>query len=271
MQAENPALSTLVRAFAVVVVVVLSAGILLLVSPDTVSPRWPWKLTPFNARFLGAFYSAELIAMGWLFWRNRWSPGRLVLIMALCFTLIVSLACLGHLERFNFGRKGPWIWFLLYVGSALLSAYFLWRYWLLPHPGRTLSEPWRLFFITQGIVVGGYGVALLISPETAGAFWPWPLDRFHGQVYSGIFLAAALGSFVLAWRAAPEELLVFRATLIALGLAAVASLILADAAVHKVDWSTSGTWIWIGAFLAIAVAGALSVAWGARAQQARSV
>ena len=91
--------------------------------PDLVRPRWPWPLTPFNARFLGSFYLAEMVAMVALLVWNRWSPARMILVMAFVFTRGVSAISLFHLDQFNLARKSPWIWFVaLYRLGARLRA-----------------------------------------------------------------------------------------------------------------------------------------------------
>lgn len=259
MQA-NPKLSPLVRVFAGVVILVLAGGVLLLFNPGLISPRWPWRLTPFNARFLGAFYTAELAAILILAAINRWSPGRLVLIMAVTFTALVSLVSLWHLERFDFGRKGPWGWFFVYVGSALVAAAFVWSYRSLPHPGRAFrSRMLRLFFVAQAVAIGGYGLALLAAPQWAAGFWPWPVDVFHAQVYSAIFITAGAGAYILARAASRYELATFGFAQIILAIAAIAGLWVVDLERQAIVWSSPGTMAWIALFAALGISGVVSV------------
>jgi hypothetical protein len=258
---DNPKLSPLVRVFAAAVILVLAGGVLLLVYPSLISARWPWRLTPFNARFLGAFYTAELAAILMLGVINRWSPGRLILIMALCFTALVSIVSLWHLDRFDFARKGPWGWFFVYVGSALVAAAFLWTYRAREHPGRRLASPaLRAFFIAQAVAIGGYGLTLLAMPQWAAGFWPWRVDVFHAQVYSAIFITAGLGAYLLARAASRYELVAFGLAQVILGCAAILGLWLTNLERQALVWSAPGTLIWIMMLAALAVVGAVNVA-----------
>ena len=252
MADENPRLSPLVRVFAIVVIAVLVVGASLLVAPQWVSPRWPWPIKPFTQRFLGAFYLAEMVAIVQLAWINRWSPGRLILIVAACFTIVVTLVSAWHLDQFNFGRRGPWGWFILYAGSAAISLFALWRYSALPHPRRPPPPEWRRFFLVETAFLGLYGLALLLWPKAATAFWPWTVQSFDAQVYSAIFLTAALGAYIAARGAAAEELVALGLGQLVLGLAAILGLFLADRVIHSVNWATLATAIWILLFLAVA-------------------
>lgn len=224
---ENAALAPSVRVFAVVVLLVLFGGIALLVVPEVIVARWPWQLGPYSARFLGAIYAAEFVALAVLVIVNRWAPGRLTLIMALAFTLTVTVVSALHLEQFDFSRRGPWGWFLLYGGSALASAALLWQHRHLAPPGQPRSGGWRGVFLVQALLLGGYGALMLVNPGTATALWPWPADAFTGRVYSGMFLAAGVGAFMLSGRSSPENDFAFGLTQVTLGTASLASFFLA--------------------------------------------
>ena len=64
------------------------AGIGLLVVPDLMTPLWPWPLSPFTARALGAVYLAAFAATVSLGNRPWWSPARVVVPMVAVFTTI---------------------------------------------------------------------------------------------------------------------------------------------------------------------------------------
>ncbi|OBQ92288.1 hypothetical protein [Mesorhizobium sp. AA23] len=253
---DNPPFPGTLRLFSLVVIIVLTVGAGLFFAPVLVKPRWPWAVTPFNARFLGGFYTAEMVVMAALLFWNRWSPGRLVLVMALIFTVIVSLASFINLGYFNFGRKAPWLWFLVYLGSVAVSGLFLWRARARPSAkGVTLRPAWRGYMPVESAILGVYGVGLLLFPLTFGSFWPWPVDGFHAQVYSAIFLAGAGGIYVV-WRSAPrEELLVLGLAQLLVGLLAIVGLVITDAAVHRIDWAAIGTLCWLALFAWIGISG----------------
>ncbi|AZO64387.1 hypothetical protein [Mesorhizobium sp. M6A.T.Cr.TU.016.01.1.1] len=253
---DNPPFPAALRLFSVVVIIVLIVGAGLFFAPVLVKPRWPWAVTPFNARFLGGFYTAEMVMMVALLVWNRWSPGRLVLVMAFIFTVIVSVASFINLGYFNFERKAPWLWFLVYLASVAVSGLFLWRTRARPSAkGVILNPAWRGYMPVESAILGLYGVGLLLFPLTFSGFWPWPIDAFHAQVYSAIFLAGA-GGVYLVWRSAPrEELLVLGLAQFLVGLLAILGLVITDAAVHRIDWTATGTLRWLALFGWIGVSG----------------
>jgi hypothetical protein len=257
-----------VRAFALAVLAVLVGGILLLVAPETILARWPWRLGPFSARFLGAIYAAEFVALSFLVLRNRWSPGRLMLAMALVFTLTVTLVSLFHLDAFNFRRRGPWGWFILYGGSALIAAALLWQHRALRHPGIRPSQPWRLLFLFQAGILGGYGSLMLAAPHVATEFWPWPADPLSGRVYSGMFFAAGFGAFMISRSASVEDYLAFGMTQACLGAASLVSFYVAEHAAPASEWETvpAASTPWIISCCSVFAMGllALAAAWEQR-------
>lgn len=256
IQNGNPPLPAGVRLFSAAVIVVLLMGAGLFFAPDLVKARWPWALTPFNARFLGSFYLAEMVAMVALLVWNRWSPGRMILIMAFVFTSIVSAFSLFHLYQFNLGRKSPWIWLVVYIGSALVSFWFLWRAKDTPPVAVAVSGPaWRRYFRVEDALLMLYGLGLIILPGIFAGFWPWPIDAFHAQIYSAIFITSAAGNELLARSAPREELVALGAAQFALGMLAIAGLLVTDAAVKRVDWSAPGTYLWLALFALIAATG----------------
>jgi hypothetical protein len=267
MQTTNPSLSPFVRLFAIVVALVLIAGGSLFFLPDLVGSRWPWKLSPFNTRFLGAFYLAEMVGIVMLVAVNRWAPGRLVLPLSLVFTAIASLATVLHFEQFDPQRRATWLWFILYIGSAVISTYFVWRYRKLPPADLTpVPRKWRLYLITQGSLVGLYGIGLFAAPLTFSAFWPWPLDGFHAQVYSAIFITNAVGALILSRTAAPVDWLTLGLAQAVFGLFAILGLVIVDATARQVDWTLLGTWAWVGIFAALFIGG-FAMVWRAYAQR----
>lgn len=257
---DNPVLPAGLRVFSAFVILVLLVGAGLFFAPDLVKPRWPWKLTPFNARFLGSFYIAELVAMAALLAWNRWSPARMILIMAFVFTLVVSVASAMHAGQFSFERKNGWLWFIVYLASVLISAGFLWQARDNPPVAAAPAAAGRRgWFLAEALVLGLYGFALLVAPTVAAGFWPWPIDVFHAQVYSAIFITAAAGAWLLSRHAPREELVALGAAQLTLGALAVVGLVLTDAAVRRIDWTAPGTWLWIALFGLIAASGLVKI------------
>lgn len=253
---DNPKLYSALRIFSAGVIIVLLVGAGLFFAPALVRPRWPWGVTPFNARFLGSFYTAEIAVMLFLLVWNRWSPGRLILVMAFAFTLVVTATSLVHHGMFNFARKAPWVWYGVYILSVLVSGYALWasRKWPVVS-GPPLSPPLQTWLNVEWILLALYGAALLAVPLEAAAFWPWPIDIFHAQTYSAIFLSGAAGILLLSRDGTREDFLVVGIAEVMVGSLAVLGLVLTDIAVHRVAWGAPGTIAWIALFALIAASG----------------
>jgi hypothetical protein len=246
-RSDNPELTPLLRVFIGIVVVVLVIGSGLFFVPDVVRAGWPWDIPPFNARFLGAIYLAGLAGVSVLLFANRWAPARVALPMGVTFTAVVSIASLIYLDHFNFVQTRTQLWFFLYIIPCLISAYFFWMYRRLPPAGPDPPPPpWRGLLLAEGALLGLYGVGMFLAPGFFTSFWPWRIDDFHARIYSALFVTAAVGALTLARAAAPSEYLVMGLTHAVLGPAAILGVVIVDAAQHRVNWSSPGTWLWMG-------------------------
>ncbi|MGF1521790.1 MAG: hypothetical protein ACFBSF_05655 [Leptolyngbyaceae cyanobacterium] len=232
--------------------------------PEFARPRWVWSLTPFNTRFLGAIYLTALVGLSILLVTRRALPARLIVLMMWVFTTVVlGVSCL-QIGQFSLTRRATGIWFGLYAADCFGSSYYLWHY------GRRavteikqLPRYWTLYLQMQSGFLGIYGLGLLLLPARFGLFWPWPLDVFHCQLYSGIFLVGAAGAALLTWQATARELWALGLIQVALGGFVVAGVVIVDLAVHKIDWSLFGNWVWMGAFVLLGSAG-LGMVWEAQ-------
>jgi hypothetical protein len=258
---NNPRVSrSLLAVTAVEALVLLVAGGGLFLFPSVLRAIWPWSLPPFNAAYLGGVYLAALTAAALLVRSGRWSPARVVVPMILVFTVVVLAVSLLHLDRFERGSPSTWLWFVLYLGIPANAAYHVWRYRGLPPAGeRRPGTLWRVVLPVQVVALGAYGVALLFAPAAAGAFWPWPVDVFHAQVYSAAFFAPALGALLLLRAVAPAEARAVGLSQAALGALPVVGLVAVDTTLHRVDWTAGGTWLWLGLHAALAAVGAALV------------
>jgi hypothetical protein len=254
---DNPRIPRLFRGVTWAEFAVLAVfGLLLYAAPETAADVWPWDLTPFNTRFLGAIYVGAVVAVGTLGLVGRWAPARLVVWMVLAFTTVALVVTLASPSRFDNHWYSTVVWFLIYGSIPVVSAFFLWSRRGEPvGGGAPTTGPLRSLLLAQAVVLGGYGVALLAAPEAASGFWPWDLDAFHGRLYSALFFASAAGSLVASRVAAVSELVALSGTLLLLGALEVAGLALVDASVDRVDWTAAGTWIWVGGFAVLAAAG----------------
>lgn len=163
---------------------------------------WPWALAPYNLRFLGALYTAALVAAVLQSWYGGWAPARIVTTMIFVFTLVVTVLSFVHLDRFDPVRLEGWIWFVLYVGVCVNAGMHLLRYRRLPAVAPAPSSAARAALLAQAVVLGAYGLALLVATDAAARLWPWKIDAFHAQLYSVTFLTPAAGVHALRRSAA---------------------------------------------------------------------
>ncbi|MBI3960001.1 MAG: hypothetical protein HY328_14405 [Chloroflexi bacterium] len=257
MRTVDPPLPWLVRVTFLIVALVLVAGALLFIAPSLLVPLWPWALKPFNARFLGAIYLGEMVAVLCTLLSNRWSLARLTVPQAAVFTGAVTLASLLSLSHFDFSRPLVWGWFVIYLLPLVILAWFAWqkRGWS-SSSARPTPAGWRWALRLQALLLALYGLALFLFPLPASAFWPWALDSFHGRVYSALFFTGAVGAWLLQRRATALEWKTLGGTQLVLSGAVIAGLLLADAQVRRVEWSAPGVWLWLAGFGLVAVVGA---------------
>jgi len=262
---DNPKITTLLfTVTAIESLVLLVAGVGLLLFPSLLRPMWPWELSPFNAILLGAVYSASLVATVIVVTVRRWAPARVVLPMILIFTTIILIVCLIYNDRFDFQRWETWFWFIIYIIIPANAAYHVWLYRNLkpvnPFPLPTL---WRSVFLIPTILLGLYGIGLLIAPDSFSSFWPWPIDEFHGRMYSVLYITPALGSLLLFGAAASIELVAAGLTQVVGGVVPILGVVIIDNQVDKIAWSTIGPWLWIGSFAIIFLTG-IGLLWHSR-------
>lgn len=254
----NPPISVVLRFFTFIKVLVLfTVGAGLLIVPATASQIWPWELLPFNARFLGAIYAAACVAAVIQLVYARWSPARLVTSMIFLFTTLISILSFVYIKNFDFQRWEVWVWFIVYIILPINAAYHLWLYRNLPPVDSTpLVNSTRTILTVQSIVLGLYGLMLIVAPDFAKGIWSWEIDNFHARVYSVTFLTPAIGSYLLTKGATKLEWTTLGLAQLLLGFLPILGVLIVDVAVDRVDYSAIGTWVW---FLLFACMGSLGV------------
>jgi hypothetical protein len=256
MEESNPRVSRVLLTLTWIEVVVVGAAAGLWTLPGLVVPFWPWTLTPFNAFFVGATYFAAWIPLVIFAWVGRWNPGRVVLPMIGAFTLYVLIISLVGAGSLLWDRFGTYIWMALYIILPISSGYFLWRYrdW---KPVAAVPTPsiWRAVLIAQAVLVGLYGLAMLVAPGPVTQWWPWPIDTFNGRMYGANFVTLAVGSLVLSRVTSRLELLTLGLTAFTLGVVSVVGLYKTDIGLNRIQWTAPGTIAWIALFAVMAVIG----------------
>ncbi len=239
--------------------VVAAAGITLFFFPAFAKTAWVWDVPPFNARYVGAIYFAALLPLIVLAWVARWSPGRVVLWMIFVFTTCIGLVMLMYIPQFEWTRFGTPVFWALYIFLPFNSVFFLnkLRGWKVAGSEETPAAM-RTLLLALFILLGLYGIGLLLAPETVTAFWPWKIDAFHGRIYAATFLTPAVGAWVIRRQGAPAERLVLGLTIATLGVLAILGTLWTSATLpleKQIIYTNLGTWAFFGMNLLCGAAG----------------
>ncbi|MGD1899581.1 MAG: hypothetical protein ACFB16_21880 [Phormidesmis sp.] len=248
-----PLLLTIVTVSIVLLIVVGGA---LFCFPELAQSRWVWPLKPFNTRFLGAIYLTALVGLASLIVSRRIVLIRLVIPMMWVFTTIVLMVSCLQIQQFNPGRRATDIWFWLYLVDCVGASYY-WGYFRFHTYTelRRLPGLWPMGLGFQSGVLGAYGLSLLFAPVAAGGAWLWPLDVFHSQLYSAIFLTGSVGSALLSRQASAVETRALGAVQVTFSSLVLLGIWLVDREVQVIDWGLWVNWMWVVAIALLGLIG----------------
>ena len=268
---ENPLVPSFLRlVIAVECTAVLAAAVLLFFLPGLAADLWPWTIPPFNSRFVGAVYFAAYIPLILFWFVPRWIPGRLTLWLILTFTATVLLVMLVHRDVFEWSRPSTYlVYWPLYIFLPINSVVFL-----LKDKEKGVANGFngsttlRIVLWIFALLGAVYGLGLLIAPVALTAFWPWPVDAFHGRLYAAAFVTPAVGAWLLSRRRqAGVEYLSMGLNLAAGGFLPILGTLWTNTHVpaeRQVDFSSGGTWAF---FIIFFLTGLLGIALTLRASQ----
>lgn len=248
------------------VLLLIFVGGMLFFRPDVANIYWAWKLTPFNTRFLGAIYLSAIIPLLFCLINRRSAPLRIVLPLFAFFTTYLLIVSCAYIDNFYSGRTVSKVWFFLYGMDSFVGIYYMWSLrkhlfpWRGDFPAGTLRERFRKWFRVyrlEAIALAVYGIWLLILSPLVGNFWAWNLDSFHARLYSGLFLASALGLWLLSYSSIAQEHLMLNLTQTVLGGLICIGLWVVDVEVGKINWNSLNPWIWSILFFLFSLTGSI--------------
>jgi len=177
----------------------LVMGALFFVYPSLVIDLWPWTVKALAVRFIGAIFLA--IAFGcWSALRAKiWQRAKILILVGGTFFGITSIvAIVLAVSQGGGGIITAWIAYFLV--ASIGNFYLLNRYGWPRKPQDRLGtgQPWRTarwFFRIQTVVVGVFGIMMLLLPDVAQhQFWPWLVATPTLQMFAGLFLATCLAT-----------------------------------------------------------------------------
>jgi len=236
----------------------LVMGALFFAYPNLVTRLWPWPVQALAVRFIGAIFLA--IAFGcWSALRAKiWQRAKILVLVGGTFFGITSIVSIV----FAASQGGGYViskWIGYFLVASLGNFYFLYRYGWRRRPQDRLGEgpPWRIarwFFRIQTVVVGVFGIMMLLLPSIAQAqFWPWLVKTPTLQMFAGLFLATCLAT---GWASLQTDIGRIRVLLpldvIFPSLALLAVWIHSDVISRESpSVPVTGVWVFIYAFVAV--------------------
>jgi hypothetical protein len=177
----------------------LVMGVLFFVYPDLVIALWAWPVKALAVRFVGAIFLA--IAFGcWSALRARiWQRAKILVLVGGTFFGITSIISIV-LAVSQGGGSMITLWTGYFLVASLGNFILLYRYRWPRKPQDRLGpgQSWRTarwFFRIQTVVVGVFGIMMLLIPDIAQAqFWPWKVAIPTMQMFAALFLATCLAT-----------------------------------------------------------------------------
>jgi hypothetical protein len=186
--------------FAVAAGLALVAGVLLFVLSEDTDRFFSWTIQPpLTAAFLGAAYWAACVLLAWAARQRSWERARPAVPPVLTIAVLLLVATLVHLDKFDLDSVFGWFWLVVYVVVPPLLIGLLWLQPGAQAPPRRDAPAWlRAVLGAQSLAMLAVGVALFVAPTDADSLWPWTLTpltaRAVGAFLVGFGVAAAHAS-----------------------------------------------------------------------------
>jgi hypothetical protein len=196
-----PLIPPLRATFAAFAALALMAGFLLLPLAEDTDRWFSWTIQPpLTAAWLGAAYWAAFVLLAWTAWRGTWESARAALPPVFTIAVLLLVATLVHLDKFDLDSLFGWFWLVVYCLVPPALAVLVWLQLRSRGPGLQASGPalpggLRAALAVQALALVGLGGALFAAPTEADSLWPWTLTpltaRAVGAFLIGFGLAAA--------------------------------------------------------------------------------
>jgi uncharacterized integral membrane protein len=251
--------------FIVSAVLALIAGVMLFIGAAETDRFFAWTIEPpLTAAFMGAAFWAALVLLAWAANQREWVRSRTALPAVFLIAVLLLVATLIHLDKFDFDSLFGWFWLTVYVIVVPLLAVLIWRQIRragdVPRSERPLPAWLRLALSLQAGAMLGIGAALFAFGTDAASLWPWELTPLTARA-----IGAFLCGFGIAAAFAVREDDLDRLRGSALSYAALGALELLAVAIHSEDLSGSDLeqGLYIGFCASVLAIGAYGV-WASR-------
>ena len=224
----------------------LAGALSLLLFPTRTGTLFYWEIKPaLNAALFGALYLGGAVVVAWVTYRGAWEPARFLIPVLVTAGALISVITVVHLNRFAAGFKLLY-WLVIYVGAPLLALFFYFAHerrgaaWTVTQPVNVVT---RFVAVALGSVLVVLGLGLMLWPEVAIPFWPWPMTPLMLRVFAAWFSAFGAG---LLWFLVERDW--SRLQYVATLMMAASALDLLMILIHWADLTTTGLRLWIYCF-----------------------
>jgi hypothetical protein len=171
------------------------AGVLLFVLSEETNRFFSWNVEPpLAAAFLGASYWAAFLLILWSSRQTSWARARAAVPPVVSIAVLLLVATLIHLDRFDFDSLFGWFWLAAYVLAPPLTLTLVADQLRAPGGDGKRAAPLpralRAALALQAAAMLGIGGALFVAPGTSDSLLPWEVSPLTGRV---------IGAFVLGF------------------------------------------------------------------------
>lgn len=203
-------------AFWAIVLVTTPAFIILWGFPSDTGDLWAWQIdAAMTPIVMGSVYGAGAFYFATALLGRRWVPVSAGTLAAVVFAAAMLATTVRHWDKFNHGDAPALgaLAFYLWTGLYLLSPFIVLAVWWRNRrtdPGVQASDllVGRAARTIAGLAAASaiiFGAAMLLSPASFLASWPWPLTPLTARVLGCFAVQLGVGLVVLAgdprWRA----------------------------------------------------------------------
>ncbi len=205
----------------------IAAFVILYLLPSATGRLFAWEIaSPLTAALMGAGYLAGAYFFARLLLETRWHRVGAGLLPVVTYTVVMLATTLLHWNTFDPAHWAFLVWLAIYVLTpvALLAT---WRRNRRRDPGTPETSDAAIptaaaimtFIAGVGLIVAA--AIMFVLPDTAAAFWPWPLTPLTARVLAGWYLLMGAGAVVLgrerrwsAWRIPLSSTLLWQSLLL---------------------------------------------------------
>jgi len=244
--------------FVVAAALALVAGVLLFVLASETDRFFSWTIEPpATAAFLGAAYWAACVLLAWAARQRSWARVRSALPPVFVIAVLLLVATLIRLDKFDLDSVFGWFWLVVYVAVAPLLVVLVVRQHRaagpVPPGAGGLALGARALLVAQAAVMLALGGALFVAPESADALWPWTLTPLTAEAIGAFLVGFGVAAVGALWEDDLDRLQGSALAYTTLGV-----LELAAVAIHSDDLTASGlgTALYVVLWASVVAAGA---------------